>query len=180
MLLTRATELTFESMATQFYVEGPLKIPVTKGKVANTITSEDVKAFWAKHPHVVKHRGCYVFAMRAGKGYTPYYVGQATRTFKRELFQPHKLAKYQRALADYHRGTPVLLLVIAPRRKGKANTSHIGQLEDFLIQVAVAANPDLLNIQGTKQERWSIAGVLRSGQGKASNAATALKRALKL
>jgi len=33
----------------------------------------------------------------------------ATKTFKQEIFAPQKLTKYQQALADYHKGTPVMV-----------------------------------------------------------------------
>lgn len=167
-------------MATQFIVKGPYEVGVHKGKASRTLTEENVKEFWNRHPELARLRGCYVFAIRAGRGGTPGYVGKATRTFKQEVFQPHKLAKYQRFLADYVKGTPVLFFIEAPRRKGKANSNHIQEAERFLIQVALAANPDLLNIKGTKEEQWSISGVLRPGQGKPSAAAKALKRTLKI
>ena len=104
----------------------------------------------------------------------------ATKTFKQEIFAPQKLTKYQQALADYHKGTPVMFLVVSPKKISKGSSTHIGQLEDFLIQVALTANADLLNIKGTKQAQWSIAGILRSGQGKASESAKGLKRTLKM
>jgi hypothetical protein len=50
-----------------------------------------------------------------------------------------------------------------------------------LIQAGVAANPDnFLNIQGTKIEEWGIAGVLRSGKGKRSQAAKDFVRIMKI
>lgn len=167
-------------MATKFTVEGPFKIPSLRGKAAKIVNSESAKLFWQKHPELAGERGCYVFAMRAASGFTPGYVGMATKSFKREAFQPHKLAKYQAFLANYHKGSPVLFFVVAPAKRGKPNVSHIALLEDYLIQNALKANPDLLNIKGTKQARWSIAGILRSGKGNASKSAKALKRALKL
>jgi hypothetical protein len=163
-----------------FSVSGPLEVPVYRGKAARTLTEENVKEFWRHHPEIGAHRGCYVFAIRAGRGFTPGYVGKATKTFKQETLQPHKLAKYQRFLAEYHKGTPVLFFIVAPKRRGKSNATHIGELEDFLIQVAVAANPHLLNIKGTKEEEWSISGVLRSRQGKRSHSAKQLASTLKI
>jgi hypothetical protein len=167
-------------MSTQFTVHGPYEVPAHQGYAAKTITPDNIKAFWARHAEVGRHRGCYVFAVRAGKGYTPGYVGKATRTFKQEIFTPHKLAKYLQLLADYRKCTPVIFLIVAPKQTGKPNSRHIGELERFLIQVALRANPYLLNIKGTKAEEWSIAGVLRSGKGARSAAARQLVAALKL
>ena len=165
---------------TQFTAHGPFEVPAYYGKAARAITEEDIKAFWQAHVEMGNHRGCYVFGIRAGKGYTPGYIGKATKTFKQEVFTSHKLAKYQRFLADYHKGTPILFFVVAPKQKGKPNATHIGELEDFLIQVGIAANPDLLNIKGTKQEEWGITGLIRSGKGKPGKPARGLKAMLKL
>ena len=87
-----------------------------------------------------------------------------------------KLEKYQRALADIIRGTPVLFFLVLPIAKGKPNVRAIGDLEDYLIQIAVSKNPDLLNVKGTEQAKWGISGVIRGGQGKASASASALRR----
>ncbi len=166
-------------MATTFLVEGPLNVPYYQGKAGRTITDDDIKTFWLKHEVISKGRGCYVFGIRAGKGLTPGYVGKATKSFKQETFAPHKLTRYQQFLADYQKGTPVLFFVTAPKKKGAPNSAHIRQLETFLIQVALASNPELLNIKGTKAERWGIAGVLRS-KGKPSASAQQFKRLMKV
>jgi hypothetical protein len=50
----------------------------------------------------------------------------------------------------------------------------IRELENFLIQTAVAINPDLLNVQGTKATQWSIHGVVRSAKGAPSQSAIRL------
>ncbi len=168
-------------MATTFRVEGPFAVPFTKKTAGRIITSDDATKFWDKHLDLGSKRGCYVFGIRAGKGSTPGYVGKASSTtFQQEAFTDHKRNRYNEQLADYHKGTPVLLLVIAPSKKGKPNAKDIGELERFLIDVALAANPDLTNEKGTKQEEWAISGVLRSGKGKPGKAAKALTRMLKI
>ena len=121
-----------------------------------------------------------MFGIRASKGYKPAYVGKATKTFKQEVFSHHKLTRYQQYLADVGKGTPVIFFVIAPKRRGAPNSRHIGQLEDFLIQAGVAANPAFLNVRGTKVEEWGIAGVLRSGKGKRSESASELIKLMKI
>lgn len=159
----------------RFVVEGPLPVPCHKGKGGRTITDENVLQFWSKNSATVSKKGCYVFAVRAGKGVTPGYVGMATRGFKREVFAPHKVMRYQQFLAEYAKGTPVLYFVVDPVARGAPNKTRIRDLERFLIQVGVAANSELLNIQGTKAEEWGIAGVLRGGGGKPSKAAQSFK-----
>jgi hypothetical protein len=166
-------------MTTNFTVSGPLEVPCYRGKAGRTITPEDIQRFWRSHPGLAKRQGCYVFGIRAGRGFTPGYVGKATKSFQQEVFAPHKLAKYQQFLADYLKGTPILFFLIAPSKKGKVNSKHIEGLEDFLIQKAVAANPQLLNVKGTQQEEWAIQGIIRSSQGKPSMAAREFKKIMK-
>jgi len=107
-------------------------------------------------------------------------VGRATRSFKQEVFTPHKLEKYQRCLADFNRCTPVLYFLCAPDGRGALNRSAVAELEEFLIQTAVKRNPDLLNVRGTKRQDWAIAGVVRSGVGKPSKAARSFSKILGL
>jgi len=90
-------------------------------------------------------------------------------------FTPHKLGKYNEGLVEYARGTPVLFLLTPPERRGPPNQGHINELEAFLIQTGVAANEDLLNVQGTGGADWTITGVLRAGQGRPSDSASLFK-----
>lgn len=70
----------------RFKVEGPLEVPFSQGKAAKSISPKEAKEFWEHHPHLERGRGCYIFAIRAGRGITPAYVGKATKTFsKRSL-----------------------------------------------------------------------------------------------
>jgi hypothetical protein len=163
-------------MTTLFDVHGPLEVPIHQGKGGRAITQEEVDSFWTINPSHASQKGCYVFGIRAGKGFTPGYVGKATKSFKQEIFTTHKLTKYHNFLVAYGKGTPVLFLLLYPAKKGKANTTQIGELERFLIQLGAAANPDILNIKGTKTEEWGIRGVIRAGKGKPSQAATKFKK----
>lgn len=164
-------------MATLFHVHGPFPIPTYAGKAAKIIDADGIKTFWERHPVLASARGCYVFGIQ-NKSLKPSYVGLASKSFKREVFTPHKLAKYARELADYKKCTPVFFFIVAPKKQGKPNGKHIGQLERFLIELALYVNPGLLNIRGTKQENWGIAGVHRGGRGKPSSAARQLRRML--
>ena len=161
-----------------FEVFGPHKVPTYNGKAAKIVDFEALPDFWSYVGLLSKRKGCYVFAVRASKGLRPVYVGLATKTFKQEVFTPHKLEKYQRALADTAKGTPVLFFLAHPLGRGATNIRAIKDLEDYLIQAAVSKNSDLLNVKGTEKEKWGIAGVIRAGSGKPSAAAKALKRLL--
>lgn len=164
----------------EFTVHGPYEVPTYAGKAGRIVRSEEGRAFFESHPSFANRRGCYVFAMRAGRGITPTYVGKATKTFAQECFTSDKLGKCNTTLVDYVRGTLVMFLITPPEGRGRPAEKQIGLLEEFLIQVGVAANDALLNIQGTRQEQWSLAGLVRSKRGRPSRAALAFKSAMKL
>jgi len=164
---------------TEFIVSGPHPIPVYKGKTGRIVREEEGRAFFAKHPAHASKSGCYMFAMRAGGGITPSYVGLATKSFRQECFTTHKLGKCNQTLVDYGRGTLVVFFFEPASARGKAPTSQIRLLEDFLIQTAVSVNEDLLNVRQTKKASWSIRGIIRS-VGKPSKAARDAKKALGL
>lgn len=166
-------------MTTLFEVHGPFDVPIHKDKGGRAITQREIDKFWETNRSLKNSKGCYVFGVRAGKGYTPGYVGKATRSFRQEIFTPHKLTKYHGFLVAYGRGTPIFFLITYPVKKGKANATQIGELERFLIQLGVAANPDILNIKGTKTEKWGVQGVIRGGQGKPTQAAADFKKMMK-
>ena len=163
-----------------FSVTGPLAIPFQQGKASKIVSSAEAASFWEEHPSLADRRGCYVFAIRAGRGITPAYVGRATKTFRQEVFARDKIAKYQHVLAEYRRGTPVIFLLAAPQGRGKPNVSIVRELESFLIQSALSVNADLVNVHGTKRAQFSIAGVLRGGKGKPSHAARIFKTSMAL
>jgi len=137
-----------------FTVHGPCPVPYYAGKAARVITRDDRTEFWKHTRSMLDRRGCYLFAVRTGRGITPLYVGRTRNTFGNEVFQPEKLAKYQHGLADYRRGFPVLLFIAAEVRRGAPNAALIKELEAFLIQTAVSKNNDLLNVHGTKRADW--------------------------
>jgi hypothetical protein len=167
-------------MPSLFIVDGPYEVPFYSGSAGRTITDKNVREFWVDKISLASSRGCYVFGIRASRGFTPGYIGKATRTFKQEVFQHHKLTRYQQFLVDYRKGPPVLFFLLAPNQKGARNMAHVAELESFLIQTGLAANPHLLNVRGTKAEEWGISGLLRSGRGKPSKPATAFRRMMKL
>jgi hypothetical protein len=111
-------------------------------------------------------RGCYVFAIRAGRGFTPIYVGKATKSFKQECLNPANKHKFSEGLADYEKGTPILYFIRHPPQRGKTNSKQIVEIENFLIQNASIRNPDLQNVHGRNAPNWSIRGVIRGGKGK--------------
>lgn len=153
-----------------FKIHGPFAVSFEKRKGGRTLVFDD---FWSRGSpaeYLANERGCYVFAVRAGGGLTPIYVGQATKTFKQETFNPNNRHKYHDGFSEYGKGTPVMFFVVHPNQKGRTNEREIAQIEDFLIQIGVAKNPRLQNVRGAQRPTWSIQGVVRSGKGKRSDA----------
>lgn len=153
-----------------FSVHGPFRVNFEKRKGGRTLTFED---FWlpGSDAHYLSDEcGCYVFAIRAGSGLQPIYVGKATKTFEQETFNPANKHKYHNGFSEYGKGTPLMYFVVHPHQKGRVNCKQITEIEDFLIQAAVAKNPNLQNVRGAQLPQWSIKGVIRSGVGKPSKA----------
>ena len=162
----------------EFIVSGPHVIPIYQGKSGRIVREEEGREFFTHHPSLGAKRGCYIFAMRSGGGITPTYVGKATKNFSQECFTAHKLGKCNQTLVDYGKGTLVMFLFEPAASKGKAPVNEIGLLENFLIQTALSVNDELLNVKQTKQESWSIRGIIRSGSGKPSKSASLAKSML--
>jgi hypothetical protein len=149
-------------MTAIFSVVGPFEVPVYSKNKGHLITADCGREFCEKNHEIADLRGCYVFALRVGGGTTPYYVGRATKTFRQEVFTPEKLMKYVRCITD-NIGTPVPYMVAAERNSGVKN-NQICDLEDFLIQNALAVNPDILNMRGKSALDWGIRGVFHGAR----------------
>jgi hypothetical protein len=130
-----------------YKISGPFDIPVHKGKGGKFIGDEQVQEFWNTHPQFRKRRGCYIFGVKAPRGYSPGYVGKAAKTFEQEVFTLHKLNHYHGFLADYGKGKPVMFFILSPRQRGKPNASQITEVERYLIELASTANEDLRNVR---------------------------------
>lgn len=149
-----------------FSVVGPLKVHRSRESGGRIIADDDINEFWESYGKYANRCGCYVFGRRAGKGYTPGYVGKATKRLKQEIFTADKRNKYQQFLVQRKKGAPIFFFVLAPVHKGKANLSQITKVENHLIQLGKGANPRLLNKQGAKPPNWGIGGVVRGGKGR--------------
>lgn len=165
-------------MATDLHVEGPYDVPYESNKRGKLISLESARSFWSDEAgsRLSKKQGCYIFAMRISRGFTPWYVGRASKGFEQEVFQHHKLTHYNKALFDASRGNPVLFFVTPPGTRRIVPAKELNHMEKELIQFALAKNPDVKNIQNTKNlPKWSIKGVIRSGRGKPSATAAQFK-----
>jgi len=170
-------------MATDLRVYGPFDIGFDKNGAVKRVTAQHGNSFWAQ-PEVEAlklKQGCYVFGMRAAKGFKPWYVGKASKGFKQETFTSHKLNHYNDALFRGHKGTPVLFFVAPFDNRRKVPAAELNHMEKELIQFAVNRNPDLCNVQSTKSiPQWTIKGVIRSTPGKPNAAEKKFKKMLKI
>ncbi len=160
----------------------------TKGKVFNDSTKV-LNDFWDMVDQKIRGlstaRGCYIFAIKAGKGIKPWYVGQTKKTFRDECFQPQKKAHYNNVINDTARGTPVMILVARHTSENKTKLSktlppkEADFVEQLLISQALSANPNLVNTKNTRYIKdIKIPGVLNSPKGKPSVGAKLLKSLL--
>ena len=136
--------------------------------------------FWKQDPQRValrERKGVYVFGIGAGKGFTPIYVGRATRTaFKTECFNPTNKRKYRDGVRRYRSCTPVLILVTHPKQRGRLNCTAIDEIETFFVQLCAEKNPHLQNLKKRKVPQWGIEGVIRcSRRGRRHESEVALK-----
>jgi hypothetical protein len=164
-------------------VRGPFDIAF-EGKAAKRIPKEAVEAFW-KYPEakeLANKHGCYIFALRAAKGFMPWYVGKACRPLVDEAFTADKLEKYNALLWKGRKGTPVMFFVVAEQvGKRKLPWQTVEDLEQTLIQAAVYRNPDVVNIANTMNlPEWNIRGVLRSGRGRPTGLESQFKTMMRL
>ncbi len=164
---------------TNFAVKGPIKVPVKKRKGERLIDTAKLEAFW-KAAKTGERIGGYIFAIKGGKGgVAPWYVGKTDTDFGHSCFTDDKIAQYQEALAHYKTGTALLFFVIAPR--SDTAPQKIAEIEQFLIETAWAANPELLNQNGKKDLTWAIPGVTKSaGKGAAPKPVKDLRKTLGL
>jgi len=131
--------------------------------------------------------GCYIFAIKAGKGILPWYVGKAEKqSFKKECFTSHKLKHYNDAAAG-RKGTPYLFLIAKITNGGKfskvSGNGHrdIQFLENMLIAACIQRNSYLLNIKDTKLLREMVVpGLLNNPPGPNPGSVNELKRLIGL
>lgn len=170
---------------TDFEISGPIEVPCQKASSGSGkfIDKAGVKGFWGKpeSAKIAQKQGCLVFALRAAKGYVPWYVGKATNAMSQECFTVDKLYKYNSVLFKARKGTPVLFFVVRPGSRQVAPKPVIRSMERQLIQDAYRRNSDLINVQNTKNlPAWTIKGVFQSAVGKPTKIQTAFGKMMGL
>lgn len=139
--------------------------------------------FWPKMASFAYEKGCHVFVEpppRRPDRLWPIYVGKAERNFHQEISAPEKLNKLNRYLLDRRATKIQVFFVTTPSRPGQKSSAAIRELERWLIRLAVSVNPAVVNKHGTKPENWRVQGIIRSGTGRPSAPASALRGILGL
>jgi hypothetical protein len=160
-------------------VQGPFDVECwLNDRGTKRIDATHGREFFEENEWLIRRRGCYVFAIRSGRGLRAAYVGKATKGFGQEVFAVDKLNKYNNALYKWDHGSPVLLFVLTPPSIRSAPL--ITDVEEYLIRSVKRVWPDILNIHHTGPDSWDISGVTADHAGRRSQAESALAQLLKL
>ena len=163
---------------------GEFEIP----RRGSTIDKSELSTFWdsveSTEYWLSNAVGCYLFAIRAGAGIRPWYVGRSTTGFRKECFASHKLVHYTEVIAEMGKGTPVMILVArltATENFARAvPRNEIDFVEKQLIYRALERNPDLKNVMNKKFKGVSIPGFMNNPKGPPTKGASALASTLGL
>jgi hypothetical protein len=175
-----------------YTIHGPFEICKKKNGLVDR-SQRAQKEFWDQVQKEVKLAdaslpsacGCYLFAIRAGKGLKPWYVGIAQKqAFRDECFAIQKINAYNDAIAD-RRGKPLLFLIAKRTPKGKmAKPGRNGHrdasfLEDVLIATARKRNPKLMNVKKTKfLKEMCVPCIMNTPRGHPTQSEKEFERAL--
>jgi hypothetical protein len=177
----------------QYGVFGPFEIARTEhGRVTFDSPREGRNFFWRQVDEgkdgLSEACGCYVFALRHGETYTPWYVGKAERmSFRQECSSVGKKYIFDGVLDKKSHSTPTLFLIARTTPSGRLcrrtifGYRDIRFLEKMLIGQALERNGDLANIMETSLlTEMVVPGVVNSPQRPPTLAERALRKALGL
>jgi hypothetical protein len=176
-----------------FDVFGPFEIPRNESKTLidyKRLSEIEEEADEVK-PGLSQACGCYVFVIRAAKGYTPWYVGQSRRSsILKEAFNDSNQKKFHDVMnRKGNSGTPMIFLLPMltdggskfrkPTRQD-GGLAAVAFLEQWLIGQALLKNADLVNVHYTKYlKNMHVTGIFNPKQGKPTNASQELCRAIR-
>lgn len=175
-----------------FDVLGPFEIARygEEGLITNASRTTLVDTLEGEVSGLSEARGCYVFAVRAGRGYTPCQVGQACkRPIAKEALSAGNRTKFNEVLRALGRGTPILFVIPLLTASGEIRNTAISDggldevdfLERWLIASALAKNPDLIDSPRTRSMRHvRVPGIFNSRTGRPTQASGELRRTLGL
>jgi hypothetical protein len=156
----------------KFEPHGPFELPRSNGGVDRSRKNSFWELVDKSHASLSSAVGCYIFAIKAGKGFTPWYVGKTEKlSFGSETWQDGKLLIYGEVIRKYEKGKPVLFLLPKLTNKGKFSkptTRRIGAvaaLEEMLIGTCLHRNRELLNKKMTRYKAMHVPGYLNDQPG---------------
>lgn len=157
-----------------FVVSAPHKIPTGTLDGDRQILWTEAFDFWNDYRD---QKGCYIFSAQAGRGSLPIYVGKSGRCLSTEAFNERNRQSVNEYIRQ-RRGTLFVKFLTDKYRKGPPAVERTDRLDSMLISHASARNPDLINIRKRKRDIIVVQGVLNSGAGKPSAAASYAKAVL--
>lgn len=171
----------------EFVPFGPFPLPrLGRKKIDVTKRAQFWRRIDARHQGLSRAVGCYVFAITAGKGTLPWYIGKTTRlSFARETWATHRLVQYQDILRRRRLGTPLLFLVAKQSPQGrfvrptKRGDTDIDLLEALMLESAVQRNRKLQNPRSTRHlQSITVSGFINAQPGRPSRSAQRLAHVL--
>jgi hypothetical protein len=170
----------------KFEPYGPFELKRSNGGVDRSTKNSFWKSIETEYPSLPNAVGCYVFALKAAKGFKPWYVGKTEKqSFMSETWQPGKLLSYGEVIRK-HKGKPMLFLLakLTPQDKfakpTKRKIGAVAALEEMLIGICLQRNSELLNKKTTRYLKGlQVPGYLNDSPGARPKNAKALARLLK-
>ncbi|MGD0347044.1 MAG: hypothetical protein ABSA85_09820 [Terracidiphilus sp.] len=165
----------------KFRTYGPFKMPRSNGGIDDQKRNQFWKPIESKYPSLSNAVGCYIFALKAAKGFRPWYVGKTDKqSFAHETWTDRNLRLYERVTRE-HKGLPMLFLIakLTPRDRFQKPTKRkrsgaITELEKMLIASCLQRNSSLLNKRSTKYLEMQVPGFVNDTPGARTKAAKAL------
>ena len=171
-------------------IYGPYALPkkkAAKGRVLD-LSAKSLRSFWeaieeAEGTDLRKGRGCYLFSHQAGGGFKPWYVGQSKGPFAKEVFTAKNKGHYSEVYSDLGAATPVIFLIARLTNGGGLSERSLSSKEaDFieqkLIGLALAKNPDLVNVANTRHHKGLVIPGIHNHFGPLNPASRNLRTAL--
>ncbi len=175
--------------ALEFHVSRMIAVALIKGPGGRKYTEKSIATVKNRRKIYTDCYGCYIYSVKAGRGFTPIYVGSATeQSLGEEAFTSDKLLKCLQYLAEYKKGS-LYITFVAPKNKvdptaithrGPCPTKRIQKLEKVLTAVAYRKNRKLINKRNRGLQEFFINGALNSNAGQPRNEVADFKKMIGL
>lgn len=186
-----------KSRSKDIRVDKALEFSVSKGihvefemcACGRKFSPESVNGILAKYKKFTDNFGCYIYAIKAGKGFTPIYIGSATKqSLGKESFDGDKLLKCLQHMASYLKGSLQITFIVpkdkiaddARTRRGRCPAKTIWKLEKVLTAVAYRKNNNLVNKHNHCLAEFFINGAMNSDAGRPRKDVVAFKEMMGL